>query len=384
MNFKQYFSRALMAAPGRLHFAAHSHHLWPDASFDAHCQAWHDAAALADRKWDHILGQLMPRARREIAGLLQLPDPDTVVFAGNTHELVNRLFSCLRPPVRILTSDGEFHSFHRQSRRWEEAGLARVERIPTEPLDSFAGRLLTAAARHDHDLIYLSQVMFDSGMVFDRLEELTRAAAPDTYLVIDGYHGFLAIPTDLSAVASRLFYLAGGYKYAMSGEGVCFMHCPPGWGLRPVDTGWFAAFTALGQRADTVAYAPGGARFAGATFDPSGLYRFAAVTSWLRQLGLTVADIHAHVQGLQRAFLTGLAQRPSPLRLEQLLPAADATERGHFLTFRCPEAAALERALDATGVVVDHRGDRLRVGFGLYHDAADVSALLDRLAAIRV
>ena len=33
MSFKALFSRSLGADPERLHFAAHSHHLWPDASF---------------------------------------------------------------------------------------------------------------------------------------------------------------------------------------------------------------------------------------------------------------------------------------------------------------------------------------------------------------
>jgi hypothetical protein len=34
LSFKALFSRSLAADPGRLHMAAHSHHLWPDASFD--------------------------------------------------------------------------------------------------------------------------------------------------------------------------------------------------------------------------------------------------------------------------------------------------------------------------------------------------------------
>jgi hypothetical protein len=34
LSHKRLFARSLAAAPGRLHLAAHSHHLWPDASFD--------------------------------------------------------------------------------------------------------------------------------------------------------------------------------------------------------------------------------------------------------------------------------------------------------------------------------------------------------------
>ena len=54
-----------------------------------------------------------------------------------------------------------------------------------------------------------------------------------TFVVIDGYHGFMAMPTMLESIQDRAFYVAGGYKYAMSGEGVCFLHSPPGYGLAP-------------------------------------------------------------------------------------------------------------------------------------------------------
>jgi len=42
----QHFSRSLGASPGRLHFAAHSHHPWPDATLRAQEQCWLDAAGV--------------------------------------------------------------------------------------------------------------------------------------------------------------------------------------------------------------------------------------------------------------------------------------------------------------------------------------------------
>jgi hypothetical protein len=60
LSFKGLFSKSLSASPGRLHMAAHSHHLWPDASFDGQVECWNDAARLADRKWDRIMGEVWP------------------------------------------------------------------------------------------------------------------------------------------------------------------------------------------------------------------------------------------------------------------------------------------------------------------------------------
>jgi selenocysteine lyase/cysteine desulfurase len=381
-----HFSRFLGAVPGRLHVAAHSHHPWPDVTFGAHQRAWLDAARLMDDKWDEVFGVVLPEAAGHIAGRLGLSDPEAVAFAPSTHALVMRLLSCLPGPgappatpssVRILTTDAEFHSFARQAARLEEDGLAVVERVPAEPFATFPDRFAAAAGRGGHDLVYCSHVFFNSGYVVPDLAALVAAVPdPEALVVIDGYHGFMAVPTALAAVEHRAFYLAGGYKYAMAGEGACFAHCPPGYAERPRDTGWFAGFTGLsGGPAGEVAYAPGGGRMLGATLDPTGVYRFNAVQRWLDDLGVTVADIHTHVGRLQQRFLDA---GPHP----ELLPGPGAGDRGHFLTFRLPDAAAVHRTLHARGVITDHRDDRLRIGFGLYHDDADVDELARRLEGV--
>ncbi len=379
MNLEGHFSRFLGADPDRLHFAAHSHHLWPDVTLEAQRRAWEDAAALADRKWERIFGEVVPATQRAIAGVLGLADPAAIAFAPNTHEFLVRILSCLPSPARILATDGEFHSFTRQTRRLEEEGLAEVERVAVEPFASFGDRFLAAVAGGGYDLMYVSHVFYDSGFVTPDLPGLVAAVPEPAFAVIDGYHGFMALPTDLAPIAPRAFYVAGGYKYAMAGEGACFLACPPAYGLRPVNTGWFASFGELASgRGGPVGYAGDGRRFAGATIDFTGLYRLRAVLEWLGGLGVSVADIHAHVGGLQRRFLDGLD--PTLLDRATLIPDETAPDRGHFLTFRRPDAAAVHDLLDRRNVVTDYRADRLRIGFGLYHGDADVDELLARLA----
>ena len=76
MSFKELFSRSLSADPERLHFASHSHHLWPDASFEGQAEAWNDAARLADRKWDRVMGEIWPEAQAHVAREIGSDDPE--------------------------------------------------------------------------------------------------------------------------------------------------------------------------------------------------------------------------------------------------------------------------------------------------------------------
>ncbi len=389
MSWKKNFARFLGAAPKRLHFAAHSHHPWPDVSFDAHQQAWLDAAREADHKWDRVFSELIPRAQAHVARQLSLPDPATVCFAPSTHEFIVRLLSALPissngGPVRVLTTDSEFHSFSRQMKRLEEERRAVVERVPVAPFESFAQRFCAAAARGGHHLVYFSQCFYNTGFRIADFEALVNAV-PDreTCIVIDGYHSFMAMPTDLSRIAHRVFYTAGGYKYAMAGEGACFLHCPPGYALRPVNTGWFASFGTLtqAQAHDEVPYAVGGQRFMGATFDPAPLYRFNAVQDWLAREGITVAMIRAHVENLQRRFLDW-REKSGAFPGAELLPPA-GTDRGNFLIFCSPQAPDWYAQLAALDVLTDLRDDRLRIGFGLYHEDSDLDALCERTGLVR-
>lgn len=382
MSLKAHFASFFAAEPGRLHFAAHSHHPWPDATRAAHERYWSDSARLADRKWDRIFGEVLPAAQGHVARLLHLSDAKQVAFAPNTHEFVARLYSCFDPrrPIRVLTTAHEFHSFRRQTRRLQEDGRVEVTEIPGPPWATFGARFAAAARAQAWNLVFLSHVFFDSGFVVPDLDAIVSAAPDEAVVVVDGYHAFCALPVDFFDAHRRAFYMAGGYKYAMSGEGACFLAVPPGNRLRPADTGWFATFETLsGPPGSAVPYNEDAFRFWGATFDPSGLYRFNAAMDWLQSTGMGVADVHRHALSLQKHFLDGLARlRLATLPVSALVPPVEVA-RGNFLTFELEDAAAVHERIKEAGIYIDRRDRRIRFGFGVYHDAADVERLLQAL-----
>ena len=380
---KQHFGKFFGAEPGRLHFCAHSHHPWPDATEAAHHQYWADSNALADRKWDKVFGEIVPRAQANIARALKLPEPQQIAFAPNTHEFVTRLYSCFEKPgtLKVLSSAHEFHSFRRQTRRYVEAGRVVLHEVAGPPWESFSRRFIEAIQSGPWDIIWLSHVFFDSAFVIEDLDAIVAAAPKDAMVVVDGYHAFCSMAVDLSVIASRAFYLGGSYKYAMAGEGACWLSVPAGCRLRPLDTGWFATFSTMtGPQGGKVPYSDDGFRFWGATFDACGLYRLNASMEWLASTCTTHADVRRHAHRMQQRFLEGLERIGlTELRVESLVPPR-GVPRGNFLVFDVDDAEGKYKRTTQAGIGIDRRDRRLRFGFGVYHDDDQVDRLLETLA----
>jgi selenocysteine lyase/cysteine desulfurase len=225
-------------------------------------------------------------------------------------------------------------------------------------------------------------VLFGSGRIFDRVGDLAALAKPDgPWVVIDGYHAFMALEKPFGGSSGAYaFYLGGGYKYAMAGEGCAFLHAPPGFGPRPPVTGWFAEFEDLTLPPGSVGYAKDASRFLGATFDPSALYRFNAVQRMLHENGLSTARIAAHVATLQSQLLERIAAMP--FGEAELLNPLDGGAHARFLAFRSPDAQRWYSELLAKNCITDVRGDVLRLGFGIYQDDADVGRLAGMLGEL--
>jgi kynureninase len=385
---KHHFSHALtaLAARNTLHFAAHSHHPWPDCTQAAHNQYWQDSSLYLDNKWDSVLGKVLPSCQAHLARLLGTSDPKQIAFAPNTGEFVARLYSALdwTKQVKVVTTGSEFHSFSRLTRRLEETGRIAVTRVAVEPIDTFTERFCEALRTQSPHFVFCSHVFFDTGLVNPDLDAIAQAAPENAIVAIDGYHSVMALPVDISAIESRLFYMGGGYKYMMAGEGSCFMHVPSQAAhLRPVYTGWFAAFDELTTPNSQIGYAHDGYRFFGATFDASGLYRMAAVQDWLVGINVGPAQIRAHVVSLQDSLLAELKVLDGPIGATAQRLKSGLIGNFLSLTFEGDrQAQSTEQAFKAKNIMIDRRENRVRIGLGVYHDKNDIGTLLREIAVL--
>lgn len=388
MSYQQFYQGFLSANTHNQHYACHSHYFWPDCTRDAMLQYWDDSAKYVDHKWGYFFETLVPQLQTKISDILNTSAPQQIVFAPNTHELLYRIMSCFdsTKPFKVVSTDSEFHSFQRQASRLQEQGSIELITVPTQPFATFSERFKDAIAQHNPELVFFSQVFFNSGYVVSDVNDIVNSVTnDDTLVVIDGYHGFMAKPTDLSAIAHRAFYLAGSYKYAQAGEGACFAHVPTGCTLRPAYTGWFAEFGDLDKPRQidgkaAVQYSQDGMRFAGATMDFTALYRLRAVLNMFEENNISITTVNDYVMQMQQHFLEQLSAQQHPMLNASNLVVKEAEKRGHFLTFELENSditQQLSAALKEQGILTDSRGNRLRFGFGLYHtkDYMDLSAI---------
>jgi kynureninase len=363
----------------RLLLTGHSHQAWPDVGFDGQQQAWLDAAELVDDKWERAAEQAN-RVRTGFARLLG-DTPANIALGQNTHELVTRWLSALpfRVKSQMVISSGEFHTIRRQMDRFADEGVD-VRKVDAHPIETLADRL--AADVNDRTLaVLVSSVLFETAAIVPGLDRVAAACATHgAELLVDAYHHLNVVPFDLSSMGlERAFVTGGGYKYCQLGEGNCFLRVPDGCTLRPILTGWFAEFDAIeSTRQERVAFGPGAAAFAGATYDPTSHYRAASVFDFHRQQALT-ADAWRQISQRQVGLLIAAFERldlpPAVAHVEPLAPG----QRGGFLAIRAPLARDLAHRLRERGVFVDARGDVLRMGPAPY---LRDDQLMDAVAAL--
>lgn len=372
--FKKYFQKFLNQNEGKLHFAAHSHHYWPDITREAQLRYWDDSAKYVDQKWEYFFSHEFRELQSRISKVLNTSNPNQITFAPNTHELATRILSCFPKGAKVLTTDSEFYSFERQINRLAEEELLEVNKIKNTNDEAFIKTFIKEANTNKYDLIFISQVFFNSGFAITDLNNFVKSISCNAQIVIDAYHAFMAIPTDLREVEDRIFYLAGGYKYCGSGEGSCFLTSPKNTPLTPINTGWFAQMGELKNfSSDRVPFSDDGFRFAGSTMDFSAIYRMNSVLKLWNEENVTVDKIHNHVIANQKLFLDNIKDTKLNTHLIPL------NCRGHFIAFSFQTSEECEQyatILRENNVDVDFRRNILRFGFSIYQSSDDIIKLV--------
>ncbi|WP_394131926.1 aminotransferase class V-fold PLP-dependent enzyme [Shewanella maritima] len=356
----------------RILLSGHSHQAWPDVAKQGVLQSYDDAAKHIDEKWGLALAKA-DQVRDFYRGLLGEKHAQ-IALGSSTHELILRFLSDLdyfkqspKRPLKIVTTDGEFHSLRRQLQRLQELNC-HIEVVPVQPSETLAQRVIDKLDS-DTDAVMLSAVFFNSSEIFYDVSQVAAAAKSlNVPCLVDAYHALNVVPFNLATwQLESAFVVAGGYKYCQAGEGNCMMRIPADYQGSPIITGWYAEFDVLDQAPGKVGYGQGQSAFAGSTYDPTSHYRAVAVFDFFNQQQLTDIQLREINQQQIGRLWQGIASLNAPSDAASLqLPSHELSHNGGFLSLTTPQAANWVKRLGGHNVLCDSRGDQLRLGSAPY------------------
>ena len=365
----------------RLLFTGHSHQAWPDVAFNGVQEYMRTVAKQVDTKWETAAEKT-----EILRGYLRdyYDDPDGLYCREqNTHVLIVSWLSSLdlKNKPKIITTSGEFHSMRRQLQSLDNYGLDIVK------VDHNNDEQLVRSIKKELDdttsAVMLSRVYFETAEVNTKLSEIAAASrVAGVPLMIDDYHGTNVVPLSIREQnLEDCYILIGGYKYLQWGEANCFLRFPKNCTLKPVITGWFAAFGSLEKPQDngSIDFDDGDQRFATATYDPVSQFRAAEVVNFFRTQGLT-PDVLSRQYREQVQFLGELFDEKnfsgSGIERSHNRPPE---ETGGFLSLRISNALTLRTKLLEKGIFTDARDQILRLGPAPYTTSKQCSDVIEAL-----
>jgi kynureninase len=319
--------------------------------------AWSEWLAARDR-WRALTARLIGAKRADCV------IPRTSAGQG-LRAVLNALAAEKKGKLRVVASDGEFDSIDFILRVYREQGRIDLRVMPWREIS--AGNA---------DLVVVSSVQFRTGEWFHNLPKFMRAAKTAGALVmIDAYHHAGVIPLDVAALGVD-FAIGGSYKYLRGGPGACWLYVRPGLveTMRTPDTGWFAKEKPFAyERPDPPQFAAGG-------------------DAWLESTPAVLAPVQA-MAGLEMTLELGVERlRDYSIEQKQLLAdflsirgvvsdgAGDV--HGAFLTVTHPDTPRLVAGLARHNIVVDARGDKLRLCPDILNTEAELAQVAEELAAL--
>ena len=365
----------------RILLSGHSHQAWPDVAKQGMLDCYNDAAKHVDEKWGIALNKA-DHVRDFYRTLLGEPQGQ-IALGSSTHELILRFLSDLQyfkssqsRPLKIVTTDGEFHSLRRQLQRLQELNCT-VEVVSVYPSETLAQRVIEQMDA-ETDAVMLSAVFFNTSEIFDDVGLVAKAAKSlNVPCLVDAYHALNVVPFNLQHwQIESAFVVAGGYKYCQAGEGNCMMRIPADYQGSPIITGWYAEFDILDQAPGKVGYGVGQSAFAGSTYDPVSHYRAVAVFEFFEQQQLSDVALRDINQSQIKRLWQGI-EAIGENKLGVTLPKHSLQANGGFLSLQTEKASEWVKQLGENNVLCDSRGNQLRLGTAPYVSDAQIDQALN-------
>lgn len=302
--------------------------------------------------------QRMEEVTTLIERLLDAP-PGSVALRDSATAAQAAIASSLAPRAgkdRIVLSSQDFHSTRYLWKAQAKRGF-QVEELRPRAGSEIDIEQYVAAIDDRTAIVEAALVSPRSGALLDARAVIQAAHAHGALVVLDAYQAVGVVPIDVQALDADVV-VGGTHKWlGGGGMGLAFMYVRPSLAaeLEPVYPGW-VGHASLASFGEDYAPAPGARRFQQGTPSLEPIYTARAGLRAALEIG--VDNIRA-----RSLLLTGrLLDRMEAGGLRVHTPRRPEA-RGGMVCIDVPNPEAVEAALDAQGIDVDHRpGAGLRVG----------------------
>lgn len=228
--------------------------------------------------------------------------------------------------------------------------------------------------------VNVNRVLFESSWLMD-LEPIVEAAHHEgAYVIVDDFHGTGIVPLDVHRMDVD-FLLSGALKWLCGGQGLAFLYCKRELvgDMEPRVAGWFGTEDPFHFDRGGLRYRDDARRFETGTYPLPQAWTASGGMEILLEIGVDA------IRQRSRELSSEVARRADRLGLEVLSPREDH-RRGGLVRVRVPGGAAgakrLLHELFERDVVLDQRGDALRISPHFFNDETDIDRCFGELAKL--
>ena len=345
------------------------------ASAEEHLDLWGRFGP--EELWlDHGLPRL-EQCRSSFARLVGA-DEDEIAIVPSVSSGLSSLASCIDWGSRahVVLSAMDFPTNHYVWRAQEPRGAVPLVVPSRDGIRIEANDYLDLIDERTA-IVNVNRVLFESSFIVDLPPIIEGAHEQGAWVVVDDFHGSGIVPIDVHALGID-FLLSGALKWLCGGQGIAFFYCRRELlrDLHPAVVGWFGTKDPFGFDRHSLVLRDDARRFETGTF--------ALPQAWTASAGLelileaSVVAIRARSMELT-ADIIGCAD---DLGLDLLSPR-EAKQRGGLVRVRVPggpsEAERILHTLFARDVVVDRRGDALRISPHFFNSKDDIKLCFSEL-----
>jgi kynureninase len=226
-------------------------------------------------------------------------------------------------------------------------------------------------------MVNTNRVLFESSWIMDLPPIVEAAHESGALVVVDDFHGSGIVPLDVHDLGID-FLLSGALKWLMGGQGIAFLYCRRDLvaQMQPLVVGWFGTKRPFDFDRSGLDLRDDARRFETGTYTLPQAWTASAGMEMVLEVG--VDRIRARNQELTSLII----EKANEVNLEVLSPRADE-RRGGLVRVRVPgdrpNAERILHELFRRDVVLDQRGDALRISPHFFSTEEDIGHCFEEL-----